>query len=153
VFKHRSLRRAIAFAALTLLFLAPARAQLTIEIVGGAGTTVPIAVVPFEGEPAGPASISGVVGADLSRSGLFKLVNTDGIVPRPSRIEEVQAAAWRAKGADAVVVGSARPQADGRVEVRFALVDVVKQAPLVAMVYTVTPAQFRTRLPTSSTKR
>src|SRR4029077_5595184 len=32
---------------------------------------------------------------------------------------------------------------DGRVEVRFALVDVVKQTPLVAMVYTVTPAQFR----------
>ncbi len=55
----------------------------------------------------------------------------------------MQAAAWRAKGADAVVVGSARPLADGRVEVRFALVDVVKQTPLVAMVYSVTPAQFR----------
>ena len=56
----------------------------------------------------------------------------------------MQAAALaRASGADAVVVGSARPLADGRVEVRFALVDVVKQGPLVAMVYTVTPAQFR----------
>ena len=140
---HRSFRHAIAFVALVFLTLSTAHAQLTIEIVGGAGTAVPIAIVPFDGEPSAPAGISAIVGADLARSGLFKLVGTDGIVPRPSRIEEVQAAAWRAKGADAVVVGSARPQADGRVEVRFALVDVVKQAPLTAMVYTVTPAQFR----------
>jgi TolB protein len=142
-FMPRSLRLACALAALMLLPFAPASAQLTIEIVGGAGTAVPIAIVPFDGEPSGPTAITGTVGADLGRSGLFKLVDTAGISPRPSRIEDVQAAAWRAKGADAVVVGSARPLADGRVEVRFALVDVVKQQPLVAMVYSVTPAQFR----------
>jgi TolB protein len=140
---HRPFRHAIAFVTLVFLTLATARAQLTIEIVGGAGTAIPIAIVPFDGEPTGPTGISSIVGADLTRSGLFKLIGTEGIAPRPSRIEDVQAAAWRARGADAVVVGSARPQADGRVEVRFALVDVVKQAPLVAMVYTVTPAQFR----------
>jgi TolB protein len=139
----RSLHFVVALVALILLPLAPARAQLTIEIVGGAGTAVPIAIVPFDGEPAGPTSISYIVGQDLARSGLFKLVDPSGVVPRPTRIEEVQAATWRAKGADAVVVGSARPLADGRVEVRFVLVDVVKQAPLVAMVYSVTPAQFR----------
>ncbi len=141
MFTHRSLRLVLAFVA--LLALSPARAQLTIEIVGGAGTAVPIAIVPFDGEPAGPTSISYIVGQDLARSGLFKLVDPSGVSPRPARIEDVQAATWRSKGADAVVVGSARPQADGRVEVRFALVDVVKQAPLTAMVYTVTPAQFR----------
>jgi TolB protein len=140
---HRSFRHTVALAALFLLTLPLAQAQLTIEIVGGAGTAVPIAIVPFDGEPAGPTSISYIVGQDLTRSGLFKLVDPSGIAPRPTRIEDVQAAAWRGKGADAVVVGSARPLADGRVEVRFALVDVVKQAPLVAMVYNVTPAQFR----------
>jgi len=139
----RSLRLAFVLAALILLPVAPAPAQLTIEIIGGAGTALPIAIVPFEGEPAGPAGITGTVGADLARSGLFKLVDPEGVRPRPTRIEDVQAAAWRAKGADAVVVGSARPLPDGRVEVRFALVDVVKQTPLVAMVYSVTPAQFR----------
>ncbi len=139
---HRSLRLAVALAALILLSAAPARAQLTIEIVGGAGTAIPIAIVPFDGEPVG-RSISAIVAADLSRSGLFRLVDADSVVPRPSRIEDVQAAVWRGKGADAVVVGSVRPLADGRVEVRFALVDVVKQTPLVAMVYSVTPAQFR----------
>jgi len=139
----RSLRLAFTLAALILLPVARAPAQLTIEIIGGAGTALPIAIVPFDGEPAGPAGITGTVGADLARSGLFKLVDPEGVRPRPTRIEDVQAAAWRAKGADAVVVGSARPLPDGRVEVRFALVDVVKQTPLVAMVYSVTPAQFR----------
>jgi TolB protein len=113
-FMSRSLRLAAALVALILLPLAPVRAQLTIDIVGGSGTAVPIAIVPFDGEPAGPTGISGVVGADLARSGLFKLVDPSGM-PRASRIEDVQAAAWRAKGADAVVVGSARPLADGRV--------------------------------------
>ncbi len=140
---NRSLRLVLAFAAFCLVSMAPARAQLTIDIIGGAGTAVPIAVVPFDGEPAGPTSISFIVGADLARSGLFKLVDPSGISPRPTRIEDVQSAAWRAKGADAVVVGSAKPLADGRVEVRFVLVDVVKNGPLVAMVYTVTPTQFR----------
>jgi len=143
VFMYRSFRHTVALAALFLLTLPLAQAQLTIEIVGGAGTAVPIAIVPFDSEPPGPTSISYIVGQDLTRSGLFKLVDPSGVAPRPTRIEDVQAAVWRGKGADAVVVGSARPQSDGRVEVRFALVDVVKQAPLVAMVYNVTPAQFR----------
>ena len=53
----------------------PARAQLTIEIVGGAGTTIPIAIVPFENESNWPLGITGIVGADLARSGLFRLVD------------------------------------------------------------------------------
>ena len=132
--------------AVCLLALAPlslARAQLTIEIVGGAASAIPIAIVPFDAEATWPLGISGIVGADLSRSGLFRLVNTDGVVPRPARAEDVQPALWRSRNADAVVVGSMRPLPDGRVDVRFALVDVVKQATLLSMAFTVTPAQFR----------
>ena len=140
---QRTLRFFLALFALSLLPFAPARAQLTIEIVGGAGTTIPISIVSFEGESAFPLGISGVVGADLTRSGMFKLINAEGVVPRPSRAEDVQSAMWRARGADAVVVGSMRPLADGRVEVRFTLVDVVKQMVLTGMTYQVTPAQFR----------
>jgi TolB protein len=139
---HRSLRYAFAAVALFLLSFA-ARAQLTIEIVRGAGTAIPIAIVPFGGESSFPLGISGIVAADLSRSGVFRLVNTDAVVPRPVRAEEIQSDAWRGRGADAVVVGSMQPLADGRVEVRFALMDVVKNSMLTAMTYTVTPAQFR----------
>ena len=64
---------------------------------------------------------------DLTRSGLFRLIDYGGIVPRPVRADEVRAADWRARGADAVVVGSMRLLTDGRIDVRFALVDAVKQ--------------------------
>jgi len=139
---HRTLRLVLAVLALAFAPLA-ARAQLTIEIVGGAGTAVPIAIVPFNGEAAFPLGISGIVGADLARSGMFRLVNTDAVNPRPVRAEDIQADVWRGRGADAVVVGSMTPLPDGRVDVRFALMDVVKQSLLTAMTYTVTPAQFR----------
>ena len=133
---------------LPLLFLAflpvfSAHAQLTIEIVGGAGTTIPIAIVPFENESTYPLGVTGIVGADLTRSGLFRLVDYNGVSPRPTRAEEIQPAVWRSRNADAVVVGSMRPLGDGRVDVRFGLVDVVKQTPLANINYTVTPQQFR----------
>ena len=140
---NRVIRGIFALAVLALLAAAPVRAQLTIEIVGGAGTTLPIAIVPFENENAWPLGISGVVGADLARSGLFRLVDYAGINPRPARAEDVKSGDWRARGADAVVVGTMRPQGDGRAEVRFALVDTVRQAELAAMSYVVAPAQFR----------
>ena len=84
--------------ALLLLAVSAARAQLTIEIIGGAGTTTPIAIVPFENEGNWPLGITGVVGADLTRSGLFKLVDYAGILPRPVRAEDVRIGDWRARG-------------------------------------------------------
>jgi len=137
------LRTFLLLLSFTLLPALPARAQLTIEIVGGAGTTIPISIVPFESEATWPLGITGIVGADLARSGLFRLVDYAGITPRPARPEEVRVADWRARGADAVVVGSMRALQDGRVEVRFALVDATKASVLASQVYTVMPAQFR----------
>ena len=139
------LRRWLAFVALFPLSFAPqlASAQLSIEIVGGGAATIPIAIVPFDAEATWPLGISGIVGADLVRSGLFRLVDTAGVVPRPVRAQDVQFATWRARNADAVVVGSMLPLPDGRAEVRFALVDVVKQTPLAQMAFTVSPQQFR----------
>ena len=131
------------FAALLAVPFAPARAQLTIEIVGGAGTAIPIAVVPFEGESNFPLGISGIVAADLARSGLFRSVDTGGVSPRPFRAEDVRSDVWRGRGADAVVVGSMRPRADGRVDVAYALVDVVRGGTLASTHFTVAQAQFR----------
>jgi TolB protein len=140
---NRLVRLLTACCVLALLPFGAARAQLTIEIVGGAGTTLPVAIVPFDAESNYPLGITGIVGADLARSGLFRLVDVAGVNPRPVRVEDVQPGPWRARNADAVVVGAMRPVGDGRVEVRFGLVDVVKQQTLASMVYTVSPQQFR----------
>ena len=134
-------RRLFVVLSLALLAMPYARAQLTIEIVGGAGTTIPVSIVPFEGESAQPLSITQIVGADLTRSGLFKLIDPGSM--RPSRAEDVRAADWRARNADAVVVGTMRPSPDGRIEVRFALVDAVKGATLANQIYTIAPGQLR----------
>jgi TolB protein len=133
----------VLLALLCLAAMGAARAQLTIEIIGGGATTIPIAVVPFAGESTYPLSLTTVVAADLARSGLFKLVDSGGVNPRPARAEDVRYGDWTARGADAVVVGSMTPQADGRVEVRFFLLDVVKQTLLAGYTYLVPPAQLR----------
>lgn len=130
--------------ALFLLFLLSplvSRAQLTIDIVGGAGTTIPISIVPFTGDDGG-VSVSGIVAADLNRSGLFRMIDA-GAPPHPARAEDVRVGDWKARGADAVAVGSMRPLPDGRFEVRFDLVDTVKQQTLTSMSYQVTHDQLR----------
>src|SRR5215472_12627474 len=116
--------RSISFwlSVVALLLARGARAQLTIEIIGGGGTTIPIAIVPFAAEGNYPYPLTEIVGADLARSGLFKLVDPAGVNPRPARAEDVRFGEWTSRGADAVVVGSVTPQSDGRVEVRFFLV-------------------------------
>jgi TolB protein len=131
------------FALLCLLGASAARAQLTIEIIGGGATTIPIAIVPFAGEAGYPLGVTGVVGADLARSGLFKLVDAGGVVPRPSRTQEVRYGDWTSRGADAVVVGSMTSQADGRIQLHFSLLDAVKQSELTDFNLTVAPAQLR----------
>ena len=56
---HSLTRRLLVLLALALVPLSVARAQLTIEIVGGAGTTIPVSIVPFEGESSFPLGITG----------------------------------------------------------------------------------------------
>jgi TolB protein len=126
-----------------LLVATSARAQLTIEIIGGGGTTIPIGVVPFAGENTYPYPLTEIIAADLTRSGLFRMIDGSGVNPRPARGEDVRPADWTSRGADAVVVGNITPRSDGRVEVRFFLVDVVKANQLAGLSYVVTPAQFR----------
>src|SRR2546429_7207094 len=58
-----------ALLAAILLLAGPARAQLTIEIIGGGANQIPIAVLPFAGESMLPQSITEIIEQDLSRSG------------------------------------------------------------------------------------
>jgi TolB protein len=140
---RRHLRHALLVLALALGLVGTVRAQLTIEIIGGGATTIPIAIVPFAGEANYPYPLTEIVGADLARSGLFRLIDPAGVNPRPARAEDVRFGDWSTRGADAVAVGSVTPQPDGRVEVRFFLLDAVKQTQLAGASYVVTPAQFR----------
>jgi len=129
------------FAGVLFLFCMslPAHADLTIEITGAGEHQIPIAIVPFAGEGNLVQSVSGVVSADLRRSGLFRLVDTAGKTPhQPS---EVVYADWA--GTDALVIGSVTTQENGRVLVQFRLMDVVRQTELLGEAVSGKSSQLR----------
>ena len=105
----------------------PAHAALNIEIIGAGEHQIPVAIVPFAGEGKFAQSISQVVSADLARSGLFRLVDPAGKAPHEPR--EVVYTDW--PGVDALAIGSVEEQINGRVAVKFRLLDTVKQTELV----------------------
>jgi TolB protein len=95
------------------------------------------------GESGQPQSVSEVIGNDLSRTGLFRLVSTAGVNPVPTEPSEVNFPEWTSRAAEALVIGKIEPQPDGRLEVRFRLFDVQKTSQLASFSYVVAPAQLR----------
>jgi len=120
-----------------------ARAQLTIEITGGGGNQIPVAVLQFAGEAVLPTSITDIIEADLLRSGRFRTQYAGGVDPLPTEPSQVNFGDWKTRGADAIVIGGAQRLPDGRFEVRFRLFDVPKQTQLAGVAYTLSPAQAR----------
>jgi TolB protein len=142
--------RKFAVAALASLAAFCAHAQLSIEITGAGANRIPIAIAPFAGEaalpvpaPGGTVSVTAIVRADLERSGLFRTLELPPLVPQPTESSSVNFAEWKARLADALVVGSIAARPDGRFEVRFRLYDVVKQAAVAGVAYTVSKEQLR----------
>jgi TolB protein len=132
------------FLSLLLILAAPlARAQLSIEITGAGAQRLPIAVAPFAGEAALGPGITSIVRADLERSGLFRILELPPLSPVPTEASNVNYSEWRARLADALVLGSVAARPDGRFEVRFRLFDVVKQAERGGVAYTLTREQAR----------
>jgi len=117
-------------------------AQLTIDITTSAGRQIPLAIVPFGNENANQ-NVTTVIGADLARSGLFKLVATNGATPLPTEPSQVNFPEWSGRGAEALVIGAMQAQPDGRIEVRFRLFDVARQVQLASFSYVIASTQLR----------
>ena len=127
-------------AALAALAASPAFAQLRIDIAGVGGTRIPVAIVDFRDESKSPQPIAAIIRADLERSGLFRSVDAPGALSETS----VPAYAdWKARQADALVAGSVNKLADGRLDIRFKLWDVVKGAEVIGQAQAVHPDDAR----------
>src|SRR5215208_5700489 len=135
--------KTIGFAALLVIWLPLARAQLSIEITGAGAQRIPIAIVPLAGEKALPPGLSSIVRADLERSGLFRGLELPPIVPEPTEASNINYAEWRSRLADALVVGSVVARADGRFDANFRLFDIVKQRPIGGLGFTFAKDQSR----------
>jgi TolB protein len=138
------LRAVLLFPLLCLAFLTAsfsARAAMEIEVVGGSANKISIAMIPFQAAPGQPVPpLTKIVGDDLARSGQFSLVNVGAT---QDGYAKVTYEAWRSKGADALVVGQVVTLPDGRFEIRFRLLDAVKQTQLAGFSYTISAAQWR----------
>jgi len=68
-------------------------AVLNIEIIGAGEHQIPVAIMPFGGEAQAAQTINEVVVGDLTRTGLFRLVDVTGKLP--SDAAEVNYAEWQ----------------------------------------------------------
>ncbi len=121
----------------------PALADITVDVNQAALQPLPIAIPTFSGGSVG-AQISDVVSADLDRSGLFRPLDPASFHQTPDVNVTPDFNAWKAIAAQALLVGNAVTDADGRLSVDFRLWDVYAGDQLVGTRLTATPDSWRT---------
>jgi TolB protein len=130
------------------LFMSTARlahAELHIDLTRGNPKPMPIAIPVFTGGSGTMgADITGVVAADLERSGLFQPIDSKAFVDQdanshiPPHYND-----WRVINAQALVTGDIQAQPDGRLAVSFRLWDIFAEQQLTGLRYTTTPDNWR----------
>jgi len=124
------------FVAWILILLASQSiAELEIEITRGAGKRAPIAIVPFgwEGENLNaPLDVAGVIGADLQRSGRFRVLPNEDMLQKPNTGVEVDFDDWRILGIEVIVVGRVTQTGLNVYSIGYEVYDVFKQERLIA---------------------
>ena len=111
---------ATGFCALATL---PARALVEIDVNKGTIEPLPIAITDFQGEGLGP-EISGIVEADLKRSGLFAPLDHGAFIEKISNPDVTpRFDDWKVINAQALVTGRVSKEADGRIRAEYRLWD------------------------------
>jgi len=120
-----------------------ARAALTIEIIGGSGKEIPITVLPFGNQERQKDKVSEIILGNLLRSGLFREQSAGWMPQYPSEPEQVDWRNLRNRGVEHLVIGNIVERSDGRLALRFRLMDAVKQTQRTGFSYTVPSGQLR----------
>jgi len=126
----------------------PAAAVLRLDVTQGNVQPMPIAVTDFgagapnEGEMA--RNVSGIISANLRRSGLFAPIDPAAFIERIANSDAVpRFPDWRAINAQALVTGRLTRQGDGRLKAEFRLWDVFAGQQLAGQQYFTTPENWR----------
>ncbi|MBV8603162.1 MAG: Tol-Pal system protein TolB [Pelomonas sp.] len=134
-------RRRLLGGALAALPATSAFAQFRVEISGVGASQLPIAIGDFRTETLAGQPLGSIIRADLERSGEFRIVPAAGVALDETAYPDFNA--WRGRAADALAGGSATKLADGRVDIRFKLWDVVKGQELGGLQQAVAPEDAR----------
>ena len=124
--------------------LAPARAEIEIQVNQGTLQPLPVAVPAFTG--AGPygADIAKVVSGNLDRSGFFRPLDPAGFVEKSLEVNvQPRFPDWKAISAQALINGQVTVDPDGLLRVDFRLWDVFSEQQLLGLQFTSTPENWR----------
>ncbi len=116
--------------AVLVVFLLPfSQAQLVMNIISYETNPAPIAIVPFgwEGGTQLSEDVAQVIENDLASTGRFKAFPRDNMLEQPTADYQVDLDDWGLLGVEFVVIGKIEPSADGQVQIRYSLFDVVKR--------------------------
>src|SRR5690554_7921436 len=114
--------------AVVMVAAGSARAELLIRITEGAGSAIPVAVVPFAESGAMPPGdkVSSIVQSDLTMSGEFRTLEPSKMLSLPSKGSDVYFRDWRMLGQRYVLVGELTRNGD-RIQARYELFDVNRE--------------------------
>lgn len=119
-----------------------AQAPFKVSITGVGSSQMPVAIAPFRDEGRLPTAVTAIVKADLARSGVFNLMDGNSTLV----LDETSSPPlgdWRNRNVDALLTGSVQLLADGRVDVRYRLWDVLGAVDLGGQSLAVQPADIR----------
>lgn len=131
-----------------LLVSNPALAEVKIDITRGVVEPIPVAIPAFYGAGGNEAQfgrdIAKVIAADLTRSGLFSMIDKRSFIQdRDSLQVAPRFADWRVLNTQALVVGRVEAQRDGRLKVEFRLWDVFGEKQMTGLAYFTIPNNWR----------
>jgi TolB protein len=146
-----ALARVLGFTVVPLAVLAlppAARGEVRIDITRGYAEPLPIALPDFFGGAPQDSELgrelAGVIGADLERSGLFRVIDKRAYIQSPDALQvQPRFPDWRIINAQALVTGSTTILADGRLETAFRLWDVFGEKQLTGRKYATVPQNWR----------
>jgi TolB protein len=128
--------------------VAPAEAQLRVDITRGTVEPMPIAIPEFFGKT--PQEINtgrkmaNLISADLERSGLFRPIDRRAFIQKVAALRvKPRFGDWRQINAQALVAGSTQAQRDGRLKVEFRLWDVFGEVQMTGLAYFTAPDNWR----------
>lgn len=145
----RRLKTFLVLLAVTLCGLPalPALAQgLTLDVVNGVPSAIPITVVPFGFESAAqpPATdVAGVIREDMVRCGQFRTLTGADIVEHPTQGSQINFSTWKLLKQDYLVIGRESDVGGGQVKVSYELWNVTSQKQMLAGAYTALPEELR----------
>ena len=125
-----------------------AQAELKVDVTRGTVKPLPIAITNFIGNGSPEVQlgrrISGVIQADLARSGLFDPIDEKAFIDVERSLKTMpRFQNWRILNAQAMVQGRITLFADQRMKVQFRLWDVFAQQQMVGQVYTTVTSNWR----------